>query len=83
MMAHYDLLSLVHGLTNLLPGINCDALLSRYGLGQTAIRELRDHLVWYRSTRYLRNRLAFQFKIWALVTRWHKRLGLGTREKVV
>ncbi|MDQ1274029.1 MAG: hypothetical protein QG591_2659 [Planctomycetota bacterium] len=82
-MAHYDLLSLVHGLTNLLPGINCDALLSRYGLGQTAIRELRDHLVWYRSTRYLRNRLAFQFKIWALVTRWHKRLGLGTREKVV
>lgn len=82
-MAHYDLLSLVHEITRLLPGINCEALLSCYGLGQTAIRELRDHLTWYRSTRHLRNRLAFQFKVWAQVVWWHKRLGLGNRENAI
>ncbi|NUO08858.1 MAG: hypothetical protein HUU08_09310 [Candidatus Brocadia sp.] len=82
-MARYDLLSLMHGLTNLHPGINCETLLSHYGLGRTDTRELLDRLVWYRSTRHLRNRLAFQFKIRALGARCCSRLSLRSRGKIV
>lgn len=80
-MARYDLLSLMHGLKNLYPEINYEALLLRYGLGQTDIRKLLDHLVQYRYTRYLRNQLAFRFKARVLVARCCNRLSLQNRNK--
>ncbi|BBO17502.1 conserved hypothetical protein [Candidatus Brocadia pituitae] len=82
-MARYDLLSLMHGMKNLCPGINYEPLLLRYGLGQTDIRELLDQLMLYRSTRHLRNQLAFRFKVWALIVRCRKRLSLRNRDKEV
>ena len=72
-MARYDLLCLLHGLTQLRPGILCEALLSRYGLAEAEIPELLARLARFRPTRDLRKRLAFCFQVRSLAAR------LGTR----
>jgi len=81
-MARYDLLSLLHGLGSLYSGINCEVLLSHYGLSKSGVRELLDQLMWYRyrSTRPLRNRLAFIFQVRSLAESLRKRRLAGEKK---